>query len=120
MRKTFALAPEGKNPDRVLEALKYELRKYMARERRRELPAGADFWDFDCRLGVDQATAEVVHPNVLNAQLDALAKGGAEQVYVELLAKSAARQRWADTGESVPSDAAKADPSLDEGDDADR
>ncbi len=51
MKKTFALRPEGKNPDRVLDAIKNELRKYMKRERRRDLPAGADFWDFDCKLG---------------------------------------------------------------------
>jgi hypothetical protein len=119
MRKTFVLAPEGKNPDRVLEALKYELRKYMARERRRELPASADFWDFDCRLGTDEASAEVVHPNALNGQLDTLAQSGAEQVYVELLVKPVARQRWADSGESAPPDSAKADPALDDGDDAD-
>ena len=102
MRKTFVLRPEGKNPDRVLDALKHELRKYMKRERRRDLPAGSDFWDFDCKLGLDQASADVVHPKSLTTQLDALAQGGAEQVYVELLAKPAARQRWADSGEARP------------------
>ena len=102
MRKTFALRPEGKNPDRVLDAVKHELRKYMKRERRRELPAGAHFWDFDCKLGRDQGSAEVLHPNALTAQLDALAKSGAEQAYVELLAKAAVRQRWADSGAAQP------------------
>jgi hypothetical protein len=100
MKKTFALRPEGKNPDRVLDALKHELRKYMKRERRRDLPEGADFWDFDGKLGVDQSSAEVVHPSALTVQLDALAKAGAEQVYVELLAKPAARKRWADSAEA--------------------
>ena len=99
MRKTFALRPEGKNPDRVLDALKHELRKYMKRERRRDLPAGADFWDFDCKLGLDAASAEVVHPNALTTQLDTLASGGAQHVYVELLVKPATRQRWADSAE---------------------
>ena len=109
MKKTFALRPEGKNPDRVLDAVKHELRKYMKRERRRDLPASADFWDFDCKLGVDQASADALHPNALIAQLDALAKGGAEQVYVELLAKPAARQRWADSGEAQPVDSGGGD-----------
>lgn len=104
MRKTFALRPEGKNPDRVLDALKNELRKYMKRERRRELPAGADFWDFDAKLGADKDSAEPVHPNALVAQLDVLAKSGAQHAYVELLAKPAARQRWADSGEAQPAD----------------
>lgn len=112
MRKTFALRPEGKNPDRVLDAVKHELRKYMKRERRRELPAGAHFWDFDCKLGVDQASAEILHPKALTAQLDALAKSGAEQAYVELLVKPAARQRWADNGDA-PADGA-GDENLDD------
>lgn len=109
MKKTFALRPEGKNAERVLDAVKHELRKYMKRERRRDLPEGAHFWDFDCKLGADQASAEVVHPNALTTQLDALAKSGAEQAYVELLAKPAARQRWADNGEAQPADAGDGD-----------
>jgi hypothetical protein len=118
MRKTFALTPEGKHPDRVLDAIKHELRKYMKRERRRDLPEGFDFWDFDCRLGADQASAEVMHPNALIAQLDALAKTGAAQAYVELLAKPAARQRWANSGEGAPADAARSGDALDDGGDA--
>lgn len=102
MRKTFDLTPEGKHPDRVLDAIKHELRKYMRRERGRDLPAGADFWDFDCKLGADQASAQDVHPQALIAQLDAMAKGGATKAYVALLAKPASRQRWADSAETAP------------------
>ena len=109
MKKTFALRPEGKNPDRVLDAVKHELRKYMKREQRRDLPAEAHFWDFDCRLGADEASAETVHPKVLTAQLDAMAQDGAAQVYVEILAKPAARQRWADNN----TDAAAEDSGFD-------
>ena len=109
MKKTFALRPEGKHPDRVLDALKNELRKYVKRERRRDLPAGADFWDFDAKLGVDETCAETVHANALIGQLDALAQTGASQVYVELLVKPATRQRWADSGEAAPVDGPEAD-----------
>ena len=42
MRKTFQLHVEGKNLDRVLDAVKHEIRKYIKRERRRDLPEGAD------------------------------------------------------------------------------
>jgi hypothetical protein len=92
MRKTYPLRPEGKHPDRVLEAVKHDIRKYLRRERRRELPEGAHFWDFDCRFGPSQAEAQTLHPGALIAELDALAKTGAEQCYVELLAKPAQRQ----------------------------
>lgn len=93
MRKTYPLRPEGKHPERVLDAVKHDIRKYMKRERRRDLPEGADFWDFDCRFGATQDTSEVVQPSQLTGLLDALAQGGAEHCYVELLAKPAVWQR---------------------------
>ncbi|HEY9095255.1 MAG TPA: DUF6172 family protein [Hydrogenophaga sp.] len=108
MKKTFELRPEGRHPDRVLDAIKHELRRYMKRERRRALPEGADFWDFDCKLGADQAAAETVHPKVLTQALDAAAAAGSVQVYVELLVKPATRQRWAD-GDPVAPDATHRD-----------
>lgn len=92
MRKTYPLRPEGKHPDRVLDAVKHDIRKYQKRERRRELPGGADFWDFDCRFGADKDSAQTVHPGELMNLLDALAKDGATQCYVELLAKPGARK----------------------------
>jgi hypothetical protein len=93
MKKTFPLQREGRHPDRVLDALKHELRKYMARERGRPLPPETDFWDFDCRFGASEETAQPLHPGELNRQLDALAQGGATQCYVELLAKPV-RRKW--------------------------
>lgn len=93
MRKTYPLRPEGKHPDRVLDAVKHDIRKYVKRQRRVPLPEGADFWDFDCRLGASKEAAEPLHFATLIAQLDALAKGGAEAAYVELLAKTGQRTR---------------------------
>jgi hypothetical protein len=92
MRKTYPLRPEGKNPDRVLDAVKHDIRKYMKRERRRDLPDGATFWDFDCRFGADKDSAQTANPAELIGLLDALAKAGGEQCYVELLAKPGVRQ----------------------------
>ena len=96
MRKTYPLRPEGKQPDRVLDAVKHDIRKYIKRQRRVPLPPGVDFWDFDCRFGAMQASAEVVHPAALMAQLDALAQSGGATAYVELLVKPGVRQRRAD------------------------
>lgn len=91
MKKTFPLQIEGRHPDRVLDALKHELRKYLRRERRRELPAGVDYWDFDCRFGLSQDSAEPVHLAQLIGRVDEAAQGGASQVYVEILAKHGVR-----------------------------
>lgn len=93
MRKTFELRPEGKHPDRVLEAVKHEIRKYLRRERRRTPPEGVDFWDFDCRIGASADTAETVHVAALIGALDALAQGGATQAYAEVLAKHGHRTK---------------------------
>ena len=87
MKKTFSLAVEGKNPARVLDATKHEIRKYLKRERRRDLPEGVDFWDFDCRFGPTQETAVATHVAEITAQIDALVLNGDSQFYVEILAK---------------------------------
>jgi hypothetical protein len=92
MKKTFQLAAEGKNPDRLLDAIKHELRKYVKRERRRELPAGADYWDFDCRFGATEAAAQAAHLSTLIGLVDGVAKEGGSQFYIEILARPAQRK----------------------------
>jgi len=87
MRKTFQLHIEGKNPDRVLDAIKHDIRKYFQRERRRAVPEGAQFWDFDCRFGLTEASAEAVAEADIKRRIDAAAQEGAERVYVEILSK---------------------------------
>jgi len=91
MRKNFPLQIDGRHPDRVLDAVKHEVRKYLKRERRRDLPEGIDFWDFDCKCGLQAADAEVVHLSALIAAIDALAKAQATSVYIEILAKHGKR-----------------------------
>lgn len=87
MRKTYPLAVDGKHPDRVLDAVKHDIRKYLKRERRRPLADGVDFLDFDCRVGVDAEHAEMAEVSDVIGRLDAVAKNGAIQAYVEILSK---------------------------------
>ncbi len=61
MKKTFILNQEGKNRDRVVEAVKNEVRKYQQREQRKALPVGVDYWDFDCKVGTTAETADALH-----------------------------------------------------------
>jgi hypothetical protein len=91
MKKNFPLQIESKNPDRVLEAVKHEIRKYFKRERNRALPKEVDFWDFDCKVGLSAESAEVVKVSAVVESLDALAKEGAASVYVEILSKHGIR-----------------------------
>jgi hypothetical protein len=92
MKKTFQLHVQGKHPERLLEAIKHEIRKYIKRERRRDLPEGVDFWDFDCKFGTTLETAEVVHLNDITVRMDEVAQAQGSQCYVEILAKHGVRK----------------------------
>ena len=91
MKKTFSLQVEGKHPDRVLEAVKHDIRKYFKRERGRPVPAGADFWDFDCKVGTSADSAQVVRVGAVIEAVDAVARSSAASVYVEILSKHGIR-----------------------------
>ncbi len=92
MRKTFKLNIEGKNRDRLLDAVKHDIRKYVKRQRRVPLPEGVDFWDFDCRFGSSEETAAVVHFATIIPLVDAAAKEGADSFYLEMLARAGHRR----------------------------
>ncbi len=87
MKKTYPLQIEGKHPDRVLDATKHDIRKYIKRCRAAKLPEGVDFWDFDCKVGADKDSAEPVHVAEVTKPVDAVAQAGHASVYVEIIAK---------------------------------
>ena len=103
MKKTFKLNIEGKNRDRVVEATKHEIRKYVKRQRRVPLPEGVDFWDFDCQFGASAESAVVVHFAAITSLIDEVVKSGDDSFYLELLAKNGHRT-------SRPKDEAEGDP----------
>ena len=92
MKKTFQLQVEGKHPERLLEAIKHEIRQYLRRERRKPLPSQMDYWDFDCRFGLSEASAEPVHPGAVMDRINEAAAAGAPAFYLELLARPAQRR----------------------------
>jgi len=113
MKKTFPLRAEGKHPDRVLEALKHDIRKYFKRERSRPVPAGADFWDFDCKVGATADSAQAVRVGAVIEAVDALAQSGAAAVYVEILSKHGVRVPAPPKAETPPdTDAAAPGPAA--------
>ncbi len=91
MKKLFPLNIEGKNRDRVVEAVKNDIRKYLARERRKSLPEGVDFWDFDCKFGVSAEAAQPAHVAALTGLINGVVAEQGTQLYVELLAKPGVR-----------------------------
>jgi hypothetical protein len=105
LKKTYTLNIEGKNRDRLLDASKHDIRKYVKRERAKPLPEGADFLDFDCKVGASDATAAPVHFAEVMGAVDALAKDGADQFYVAITGKPGhrmARPLVAADGENTP------------------
>lgn len=87
MKKTFVLShPKIKLP-RLVEAIKFEVKKYLRRERNKSVPDGADFWDFDCRFGTDKDNAEVIHLGSINQHIDEAEKNELASFYLEILAK---------------------------------
>ena len=91
MKRTFQLQIEGKKPDRVLDSIKHEVRKYLKRERRRVLPIDTDYWDFDCKFGLAEESSEVVHLSTVIGHIDEAAKANHSQLYVEIVAKAVKR-----------------------------
>ena len=91
MKKTYQLAIEGKNRDRLLDAAKHDIRKYVKRERAKPLSKGVDFLDFYCRIGATDAKAVDVHFAALLGAIDALVNDGADQFYIEVVSKAGYR-----------------------------
>ena len=87
MKKTCVLNVEGKNPNRLLDAGKHDIRKYVKRERAKPLPEGVDFLDFACKVGASEQAATSVHFAEIMSSVDALVKDGANQFYVEIISK---------------------------------
>ena len=89
MKKVFKLTDEKKHEDRVLEAVKHDIRKYVKREKKKDLPDKATmYWDFDCKIGTTADEAKVVAYEELIKALDAIKADGSKECYVEILAKT--------------------------------
>ena len=87
MKKTFSLTHIKLKPARLVDAIKYEVKKYLRRERNKSLPQGVDFWDFDCRFGLTAATADVIKISQINKCIDHVVAQEQTSFSLEILAK---------------------------------
>ena len=90
MQKNYALRDPRKHPDRVLDAVKHDVRQRIKRARGRALPEG-QVWRFDCAVGLDAEHLKPVQESDLISAISALAANGAEQLVVALDAHAAPR-----------------------------
>lgn len=97
MKKTFKLTHEKLKLPRLVESIKHEVSKYIKRERRRTLPEDADYWDFDCRFGTDEASSDVIHVSEINKSISWAESEQLESFYLEILAIPRRRGRSPDS-----------------------
>ena len=96
----------------MVESVRSDIRKYIKRERRKELPEDIDFWDFDCKFGDTEAAAEKIHIAEISKCIGDAEKRQLESFYVEILAKPGHRTRKPVTvsDDAPPADAASEAP----------
>jgi len=93
MKKTFKLTHEKIKPERQIEAVKHEIRKYIKRERSKKLAPGVDFLDFDCRFGFDEANSEQIHLAEIDKSINWAVSEGKTSFYLEIVSKPGYRNK---------------------------
>lgn len=76
----------------MVDAAKHEIKKYLKRERKKALPEGAGYWDFDCRFGPTEDNTTEIHVGEINKHIDQIESDGLTSFYVEVLAKPGKRK----------------------------
>lgn len=87
MKKIFPLQVANKHPDRVIEGIKNEVRKYLKRERSKKLPEDAKFWEFTCSFGASEQDAKAVTVAEIITSLDGAREQNLRACYIEIIAK---------------------------------
>ena len=89
MKKIFQIEQERLKPDRAVDAIKNELRKYVKREKKKDLPNKKTmYWDFDCKFGKSAELAEVCTFEEIFTKLNSVVAEGWKECYVEVMAKA--------------------------------
>ena len=93
MKKTFVLTNPKIKTDRMLEAARRDIKKYIKREQNKPLPENVDYWDFDCKYGHNQDEAHVIHVSQINKSIEEAEKEELASFYLEIIAKPAVRTK---------------------------
>ena len=93
MKKTYKLTESKHKPARLVDAIRNDIRKYLKRERKKDLPGGVDFWDFDCKVGRIEKIALPVHVSALSESLGPALTENWATAYIEIIAKPGRRKK---------------------------
>ncbi len=91
MKKTFLLEVENKNPDRVLDGIKKEIRKYIKREKKKKLPEDMDMWSMECKFAIGDATPNSIGFIDIMKNVDAAANSEFNTFYLEIITSAVKR-----------------------------
>lgn len=87
MKKTFSIESEKHSPENQLNAIRYEIKKYIARERRKKLPESFRLWVFDCKFGSAPEDAKEIHEAEIKESITKHISAGNKSFYIEIIAK---------------------------------
>lgn len=93
MKKIFKLTAENKKPERVLDSIKYDIRRYLKRERKKKLPEDTTFWDFDCVFGKSSTDNNSLNASELITALDKASEESWTECYIEIVAKAVHKEK---------------------------
>ena len=93
MKKTFLLSDAANTTTRRVEAIKGDISKYIKRERRKKLPEGFDFWDFNCSFGDTAEEKKEIHTTEIMKCIDDAASRSLDRFYLEVLATARNRSK---------------------------
>lgn len=101
MKKTFKLKVENKHPDRQIESIKHEIRKYIKREKNKPLPEGVDFWKFECKFAKDSDEPKTIEFIDITKCIDEASSEDSETLYMEILSVEGKREPKAEIEENT-------------------
>jgi hypothetical protein len=93
MKKIFKLKEGNKNPARQLDAIKYEIRKYIKREKRKSLPDDVDFWDLKCKFGKNDEEPQAIEFIDITKYIDDASESDCDSFYMEIIATKGYRPK---------------------------
>lgn len=93
MKKTFQLTASNKAPQRVIESIKHEIRKYIKREKNKKLPDGFDMWIMDCKFAQDENEPKEIRFVDITKSIDMAQEENAKTIYVELVSKAVKKEK---------------------------
>ena len=89
MKKIFQLNSPKAKPQRQLDSVRHEIKKYFARERRKKLPEGFEVWNFDCKFGNTAKDAAVLLESEIKESINKFISEKKISFYIEIIARAA-------------------------------